>query len=182
MTMTIATSPLTDPEIELILAAAENGVIGSRGQLPFRVSSDLKRFRALTMGHAIVMGRKTHESIGKTLDGRLNVVLSRNSAAQLAPGARLCSDLDAAIELVRSEGHTKLFIIGGGQLYAISQGLARRIHLTRVHCAPEGDTFFELLEPAIWTCSQSEQVDGDSARGDEVGHEYKLLERIESAD
>lgn len=130
--------PLTRPRIVLIVAAADNDVIGRNNALPWHLPADLKRFKALTLGKPIIMGRKTFESIGKPLPGRTNVVLSRSHG--IAPsGVTVVSDWPTAL---RAAGDVpEVCVIGGAALYAVALPLAQEIQLTRVHAAPEGDAF-----------------------------------------
>ena len=131
--------------LALIVAAAENGVIGLEGAMPWHLPADLRHFKAVTLGHPMLMGRKTHESIGRPLPGRRNVVISRNAAWQ-APGVETAPSLQAALDLVADA--PLAFLIGGGQLYAqaLAAGLVQQVHLTRVLAQPRGDTFFPLAQ------------------------------------
>jgi len=135
--------------VALVVAVAENGVIGRDGALPWRLSADLRRFRQLTLGHHVVMGRKTHASIGRALDGRVNVVLTSHPE-RVAPGCVHARDLDHALALARDAGESELFVIGGSSVYAAALPRAQRIHLTRVAAEVAGDTFFPELDPAQW--------------------------------
>jgi dihydrofolate reductase len=132
--------------LSLIVAAAENGVIGRAGQLPWRQPTDLKTFRRLTLGRPIIMGRKTFQSIGRPLDGRTNIVVTRDPAFQ-AHGIACVSSLDEAIALARPHAVThqnpEIMVIGGAQLYRAALPLATRIYLTRIHANPAGDAIFE---------------------------------------
>jgi dihydrofolate reductase len=141
------------PRIALIVAVAENGVIGSKGDLPWRLSSDLKLFRKLTMGHPIVMGRKTFASLKKPLDGRDNIVVTRDEG--FAPeGVILAHSVDQALALGRESaakhGVDEVFIIGGAEIFRETLPLATRVYLTRVHASPEGDVVLPDLNPGEW--------------------------------
>ncbi|MGQ0457077.1 MAG: dihydrofolate reductase [Hyphomicrobium sp.] len=141
-------------KISLVVAVAENGVIGKNGGLPWRLSSDLKTFRRLTMGKPIVMGRRTYESIGKPLDGRDNIVVTRDAA--FAPDGVSTADsvgdaLTLARVLARTSGADEVMVIGGAAIYEATLPIADRIYLTRVHAAPEGDRRFDALKPNVWT-------------------------------
>lgn len=129
-------------QASLIVAAAENSVIGNKGHIPWQLSADLQFFKATTTGHAIIMGRTTFESIGKALPNRINIVLSKNEGFE-APGCEVAASFSEAFE---KAGGSELFIIGGANVYkqALAQNIADRIYLTRVHASPEGDTFFEF--------------------------------------
>lgn len=140
-------------KISLIVAVAENGVIGREGGLPWRLSSDLKTFRRLTMGKPIVMGRRTFQSIGKPLDGRDNIVVTRDPYFEQA-GVSVVSNVTEALTLARvlatTRGVDEVMIIGGADLYAVTMDLANRIYFTRVHAEPHGDRHFPALDPKIW--------------------------------
>ncbi len=136
------------------VAVAENGVIGREGGLPWKLSTDLKRFKADTMGNPVVMGRRTYEGIGKPLPGRLNIVVTRD-AQWTAPGVEKAGSLDDAITLanVRARcmsGAGEIAIIGGGEIYAQAMKKADRLHVTHVLAAIEGDTSFPTIDPAVW--------------------------------
>jgi dihydrofolate reductase len=139
--------------IAFVVAIAENGVIGRNGQLPWRLPSDLKRFRALTLGKPIVMGRKTYESIGKPLDGRDNIVVTRQQDFRPA-GVQVAGSLAEALALGRrlaaDRGAEEVAIIGGADIFAAALAEADRIYLTLVHGAPEGDVHMALPEPERW--------------------------------
>jgi dihydrofolate reductase len=139
--------------ISMIVAAAENGVIGRDGQLPWRQPTDLKTFRRLTMGRPIIMGRKTFQSIGKPLDGRTNIVVTRDAAFQ-ADGVQCVPSLEVAIvkatPLVAAADAPEIMIIGGAELYRAAMPLATRIYLTRIHAKPMGDATFASPATAEW--------------------------------
>lgn len=144
---------MSAPRIALVVAVARNGIIGADGDMPWKLSSDLKRFRSLTMGHPVVMGRKTFASIGKPLDGRFNVVLTRDPAFR-AEGVVVARALSEALDLagreVSARGCAEIFVIGGGAVYAEALPLADRIYLTEVAAEPSGDTRFPTLDPDAW--------------------------------
>jgi dihydrofolate reductase len=132
--------------ISIIVAAAENGVIGSGGAMPWRMPSDLRHFRALTLGKPVIMGRKTWQSLPKRpLDGRPNIVVTRNPDFE-AGGAHVVPTLVEAFvladRLARAAGGDEVFVIGGAQIYAAALPSARRIYLTRIHASPDGDATF----------------------------------------
>ena len=143
------------PQIAIVLlaAVAENGVIGRDNALPWRLKSDLQRFRAVTMGKPVVMGRKTYLSIGKPLSGRTNIVVSR-SAGFAAPGIVSAGNLDAALGVARGEalrrGADAIVIIGGTEIFARTMPLADRLDITLVHASPAGDTYFPKIDPHVW--------------------------------
>jgi dihydrofolate reductase len=135
--------------ISLIAAFAKNGVIGKGNQMPWHVPGDLKRFRELTRGHPVIMGRKTFESIGKPLPQRRNIVVTRNQGFS-APGTETASSLQEAISRAQGPGSEEIFIIGGAEIYrlALESGLADRLYLTQIEREYEGDAFFPKWEPA----------------------------------
>ena len=127
--------------LALIVAVGDGGVIGKGGGLPWRIPEDLQHFKAMTMGHAIIMGRKTHASIGRPLAGRRNIVVSRTADA--FEGCEKATSLEEAIALARTTDHEPR-IIGGAALYEAALPLATRIFLTEVHRQVDGDVFFHL--------------------------------------
>jgi dihydrofolate reductase len=146
-------------QLSIVVAVADNGVIGHNGALPWHLPDDLQHFKMLTMGKPIVMGRRTHESIGRALPGRRNLVVSRSAARSAAMGDIGADDpvtglvewvpsLEAAIE--RCAEVPEVCVIGGAGLYASALQLAHTIHLTRVHARPAGDVYFPELAAAQW--------------------------------
>lgn len=165
-------------KLSLICAMAENRVIGRNNSLPWHLSEDLKYFKASTMGHCIIMGRKTWESIGRPLPGRTSIVVSRNPDYQ-AEGAKVVQSLDEAIKLAESvaeiDGREEAFVIGGAGLYAAALPKAQRFHLTRVHAEVEGDTYLEEFDESQWR----EVKRAEFSRDDNNPYDYSicLLER-----
>ena len=147
--------------IALVVAAAENGVIGMGGAMPWRIPADLKTFRRLTMGKPVVMGRKTFQSIGKALPGRDNIVVTRDATFS-APGIERAASIAEALESARrravARGADEITVIGGGDIYTQSLPHADRVYLTRVHAQPKGDTYFEDLTPMDWKLTRSEPI------------------------
>lgn len=139
--------------VTLVVAVAENGVIGRGGKLPWRLSSDLKTFRRLTMGKPLIMGRKTYRSIGRPLDGRDNIVVTRDQAWS-EPGTLAAASYKAALDVARrlaaGRGVDEIMVIGGAEIYAQALPGAGRIYLTRVHAEVEGDATFATPDPALW--------------------------------
>lgn len=129
------------PEIALIAAVSKNGVIGKNGGLPWKISSDLKRFRQLTAGHPVIMGRKTYESIGKPLPERTNIVITRDSHYP-APGCIVVSSIEKAVEEAKKIESEIIFVIGGGEIYRTALPFADVLYLTLVHAEMNGDAFF----------------------------------------
>ncbi len=142
----------------LIAALAQNRVIGRDNQLPWHLPADLKHFKAMTLGKPIIMGRKTWDSLGRPLPGRLNLVVSRQEGLALE-GAEVFPSLDAAIERAdawaREEEAEELMLIGGAELYAQALVQADRLYLTRVELAPEGDAFFPEVSQQDWRLASS---------------------------
>ena len=137
------------PRLTLIAAVAKNRVIGNGNALPWRLPEDLKRFKALTLGHPVIMGRKTWESLGRPLPGRTNIVISRRVDFH-APGATSVGSLEAALAKAEATGTDEAFIIGGAEIYAQALPLARRLQLTEIDRDYAGDAFFPSLDPAEW--------------------------------
>lgn len=144
---------MNDLLISLIVAVSENGVIGRDGALPWRLSSDLKTFRHLTMDKPIIMGRRTFQSIGKALDGRDNIVVTRDPEF-IADGISTCETVTDALTLARilatTRGADEIMVIGGVGVFDATLPVADRIYLTRVHANVEGDRHFTPLDTAIW--------------------------------
>ncbi len=141
--------------IALVVAAARNRVIGVAGRLPWHLPDDLARFRRLTIGHTIVMGRRTFDSIGRALPGRTNLVLTHR-ANLAAPGATIAGNFADACAMARAAGETDLFVVGGAAVYALALPLADRIELTRIDATPEGDVLLPEIDPAEWREAHSE--------------------------
>jgi dihydrofolate reductase len=153
---------MTRPRITLIVARARNGVIGREGRLPWRLPEDLAFFKRTTIGHPIVMGRRTWESIGRPLPGRRNLVVSRRSDL-VAPGAEVVSSLAAALSLCA--GEADVFVIGGAQLYADALPRADRLIVTEIDADFEGDTHWPSPDPAEWRESRREHRPPTAERG-----------------
>jgi dihydrofolate reductase len=135
------------PRISLIVAMARNRVIGADNKLPWHLSSDLKRFKALTMGHHIIMGRRTFESIGRILPGRTSIVISRNPGFRF-DGVVVADSLNRALEL--AGGDSEVFVIGGEQVFRDALPVASRIYATEISADYEGDVYFPGLESQRW--------------------------------
>ena len=146
--------------VSQLVAMDERRGIGKQGRLPWRLSTDLKRFRQLTMGHHIVVGRKTFESIGKPLAGRQMIILTRD-ASYKAAGCFTVQSITAALELARTQGETELFICGGAEVYAQTLDLAERLYLTEVHADCDADTFFPEFNRDAWLETASERHAAD---------------------
>jgi len=162
--------------LSLVVARADNGVIGRDNALPWHLSADLKHFKRLTVGKPVVMGRRTFESIGKPLPGRHNIVLTRDRGWR-AEGVTIVPNLAEAIAaagLVPNARADEIMIIGGAQVYADALPSARRIHLTEVHANPAGDTLLPAFDPARWRETARED---HAADGGTPGYSFVTLER-----
>ena len=153
--------------LNLIAALGQNGVIGVDNRLPWRLSEDLKHFKALTLGHPVLMGRKTFESLGRPLPGRRNIVITRNPECRLE-GAEIAHSLEQALALC--EGADEVFFIGGADLYRQALPLVQRLYLTEVDASPPGDAFFPSFDRACWRESAR-----DRRRDDASGLEYAFV-------
>jgi dihydrofolate reductase len=151
--------------ISLIVAMDDANGIGKGGQLPWHLSTDLKRFKHLTMTHHVIMGRKTYESIGKPLSGRTNIIITRNSKYTLNnPEIRLtlpyqsstqclvAYSLENALSAAKANFETEAFVIGGGEVFREALPIAQRIHLTRIHVIIKCDVYFPTFNPVDWLC------------------------------
>jgi len=138
-------------KVTVIVARSRNGVIGKDNDLPWHLPADLKYFKQVTMGHHILMGRKTWESIGRALPGRTSIVITRDVNYK-AEGAAIAHSLAEAIEKARQGGDTEAFIIGGAEIItqAVKQGLADHLHLTEIQADVDGDIFLEAPNPGLW--------------------------------
>ncbi len=163
----------------LIVARAENRVIGRAGGLPWRLPADLKHFKAATMGKPVVMGRRTWQSIGRPLPGREIVVVTRDPAFR-AEGVRQAPDLDAALalagRLAAERGADEVMIAGGAEIYALALPRADRIYLTEVHVAVEGDALFPALDPADWRESARDHLAAAEAGDHDI--DFVTLDRV----
>ena len=167
------------PHIALVVARARNGVIGRDGGLPWRLRSDLQRFKAVTMGKPCIMGRKTWESLPlKPLPGRLNLVLSKDESFE-ARGALVCTTLDEAVEIAREtaeeDGVDEVCIIGGTALFGMALPRAKRLYLTEVEAEPEGEAVFPAFDEGAWVEVSSEAV--PAGEKDDHDFVFRVLER-----
>ncbi|MBK1622443.1 dihydrofolate reductase [Afifella marina] len=169
---------MTAPKISLVVAVAQNGIIGRGGALPWRVRGDMKRFRAVTMGKPIIMGRRTWESLNGPLAGRSNLVVTRQEGYE-APGALTASSFDAAVSLAEDEAERldadEICVIGGAEIFAEALPRASLLHWTEIAAEPEGDVAFPPFERTQWqeiSCDRLPTHEGDTAEA-----VYRLLER-----
>lgn len=162
------------PRVNIIVAVASDGAIGRRGDLVFHVSADLRRFKVLTMGYPVIMGRKTFESLPKgALPGRRNIVVTR-SAEWSAPDVETAASIEDAVAMC--DGAGEVFIIGGAQIYGQSMPLADRLCLTRFdRTADDADCFFPAIDPAEWGIVETSDWVIDEKSG--VGYKFENLER-----
>jgi dihydrofolate reductase len=166
--------------LSLIVAQGRNRVIGSAGQLPWRLKDDLAHFKRTTMGAPVIMGRKTWESLPKRpLPGRPNIVISRDwnyDAAEARVYSSVSPAINAAKAMALRAGQTEVFIIGGAAIYELALPLADRIYLTEVDASPEGDVFFPAVDTASW--SESGLTRFEAGEGNDHGFTIKVLDRV----
>lgn len=143
--------------ISLIVAMASNRVIGHRGEIPWKIPGEQKMFKEITMGHSMIMGRKTHEAIGRPLPGRTNIVITRQADYQ-APGCIVVNDLESALESC-PPGESEAFVIGGGQIYSATIAIADRIYLTLVPREVAGDAHFPEFSESDFEIIKSDFID-----------------------
>lgn len=165
---------MREPKIVLVVAVALNGVIGREGDLPWRLPSDLKRFKQLTIGRPVVMGRRTYQSIGRPLPGRPNIVVTRDAGFR-PEGTIVTSSLEEALERARAEARAlevdEICVIGGGDIYRQTIGSADVVHLTEVQAEVDGDTRFSTLDPAIFKVVHEEEI----PQGEKDSHAMRLI-------
>ena len=137
------------PVISAIVAMADNGVISNEGKIPWHLPADFARLKEVTMGHPIIMGRGTHDYIGRTLPGRTNIVISRNPSYKVAEGSILVHSLDEALALPEVKNANEAFIFGGASIYSQAMPVTQKLYLTKVHTEVPGDIFFKY-QPDDW--------------------------------
>ena len=160
--------------VALIAAVADNGVIGRAGDLPWRLPADLKRFRRLTMGHHLIVGRKTWQSIGQPLAGRQILVLTRAGAVEPS-GAEPCGSLDEALARAAAAGDDEPFVAGGAEVYRLALPGADRLYLTRVHARPEGEVRFPAFDAERWRLVEARQRPPDDRNAHHLS--FEIYER-----
>ncbi len=165
--------------VSLIVAMTAKRVIGLDGGMPWHISADLKNFRRLTLGHPVIMGRKTYQSIGGALPGRTNIVVTRNRDFR-PPDADVVHDLEEALvkaaAMAEIEGVEEVFVIGGAEIYAQAMRRARRIYLTEVHQELPGDAFFPELAGGEWTESARQRNEPETDGG--PAFSFVVLDRV----
>jgi len=160
--------------LSLIMAMDESGGIGYLGKLPWRLAADLKRFKHITMGHHIIMGRKTYESIGKTLPGREMIIITRNLGFR-AEGCQVVHSLDEALHVAEEKGDPEVFVIGGGEIFTQALPRADRIYLTIVHTRVPADVFFPEYDPSRWEIIETEKMEAD--QDNQYAHTFMILNK-----
>jgi dihydrofolate reductase len=174
-------SAAAQPRIAIVLlaAVADNGVIGRDNALPWRISSDLKHFKALTLGKPVLMGRKTYLSIGRPLPGRTNIVVTRDPNFR-ADNVVAVNSMDAALELARDDaerrGANEIMVIGGTEIFAQTMALADRLEVTHVHARPAGDTYFPSIDPKVWR--EAARRDQPAGPRDDASVSFVTYERV----
>jgi dihydrofolate reductase len=161
--------------ISLLVAMDENRGIGIENRLPWHLSTDLKRFKTLTMGHCLIMGRKTYESIGRPLAGRTMIVITRNPAYR-TNGCLIAHSVEEALNLAENSGESEVFVIGGGEIFLQTVDLADRIYLTLVKSQVIADTSFPEISLSQWL--QVKSADYPAGVKDQYPHTYRVLERV----
>lgn len=164
--------------ISLVAAVARNGVIGADNAMPWRLSSDFRRFKALTLGKPVVMGRKTFASIGRPLPERTNIVVTRDAGFS-RDGVLTASSFEEALRLAGEglpEDAGEVMVIGGGEIYRLAMPLADRLYVTHVEASPEGDTYFPTIDPTLWRVTSSEIV--PAGPKDSAATEFVIYDRI----
>lgn len=152
---------------------AKNRVIGANGAIPWHLPNELKLFKGLTMGHHIIMGRKTYESIGRLLPGRVTVIATRHPDYHV-PGALIVHSLEEAI--AACHGDNEIFVIGGGELYRAALPFADRIYLTTVDAEPAGDTYMPELDPGAWRETSAESFGANDRQ--RYGYRFAVYDRV----
>ncbi len=159
----------------LVVAVSKNGVIGRDGGLPWRLQSDLKHFKATTIGKPVIMGRKTWDGLPrKPLPGRRNIVVTRQTGFT-AEGADVAHTLTGALAIAARDNPAEICVIGGGEIFREALPLARRLHLTEVNCEVDGDTFFPAVNENDWT--EVASIHFDAGPNDSASFAYRQLER-----
>ena len=149
---------MTEPRVYLIAAVDHNNLIGRENRMPWNIREDLRRFRAITLGHTIVMGKNTWLSLGRTLDGRVNVILSRDRELAV-PGAIVCHSVAECLQHCAGD---ECFVIGGAQIFKLFLPLASKLFLTRIDAEFEGDTYFPEINPDDWELTSFEAISSET--------------------
>lgn len=161
--------------ISLVVAAAENNAIGKNNELLWRLPNDMKFFKNITWAMPVIMGRKTFESLGKPLNGRTNIVITRNAGWQ-AEGAVVVKDIDAALKAAADTDSKETYIIGGGQVYKETIAIANKIYITRVHASfSDADTFFPEIDKSKWQLTSNQDFSADDKHA--YAYSFQVWER-----
>ena len=163
--------------ISIIVAFDQERGIGRDGVLPWHLSADLKRFRNLSMGHMLIVGRKTYESIGDNLSGRVMVVLTKQDNYQ-APDCEIANSIQQALDIAAAHGESEVFVIGGADIYQTALPFTSRIYLTRVHTKTDSDTFFPKIDPSDWEEEVQAFIHAD--KKNDHAHTFSVLKRLDS--
>jgi len=162
-------------KISLIAAVAENGVIGNKGGIPWRIKSDFKYFKDTTMGKPVIFGRKTFETLpGGPLKNRPNIVITRD-ASYAHPGATVTTSLDKALDIARQTGSTEIMVAGGAEIYKLALPVADRLYLNEIHLKPEGDAIFPAFDRSDWT--ETKREFHQAQPGETADYTVTVLER-----
>jgi dihydrofolate reductase len=161
--------------ISLIVAMDERRGIGKENRLPWHLSSDLKRFKRLTMGHHIVMGRKTYETIGRLLPGRIMIIVTRRTGF-LPEGCKIANSLTTAIEMAEANNESELFIIGGGEIFNHAITKANILYLTTIHTDVNADVFFPKFDLQEWKIDKHETI--PKSEGDDYPSDFTIFRRV----
>lgn len=176
----MAVDPVEEPALALIVAVSENGVIGRDNELPWRLATDLKRFKAVTWGKPVIMGRKTFMSIGRALPGRTTIVVTHDPAFR-AEGVVVAHDLDEALDMAEAAAASmkasEIMVAGGAELYAQTIDLADRLYMTTVHANIEGDARFPALDLGQWRVILTERL--RASERDSAATTYRVLDRLD---
>lgn len=164
--------------VSIIVAFDQERGIGRDGRLPWHLAADMKRFRNLTMGHMLIVGRKTYESIGGNLAGRVMIILTKQDNYH-APGCEIANSIQQALDIAASHGESEVFVIGGSDIYQIALPFTSRIYLTRVHTTTNSDTFFPEIDPSDWEEDVQEFIHADEKN--DHAHTFSVLKRLGSA-
>ena len=161
--------------LSLLVAASTNNAIGKEGKLLWHLPNDLKYFKNITWAMPVVMGRKTFESVNKPLPGRINIVITKKQG-WYAENVWVAKDIDNALALAAATNCKEIFIIGGGEIYKQTMGLANKIYITRVHAELEGDTFFPVIENKKWKLSRKDDFEKDEKH--QYDYSFEIWEKI----
>jgi len=165
-------------KVSIIVAFDQERGIGRDGVLPWHLAADMKRFRNLTMGHMLIVGRKTYESIGGNLAGRVMVILTKQDNYH-ALGCEIANSIQQALDIAAAHGESEVFVIGGAEIYQIALPFTGRIYLTRVHAMTDSDTFFPKIDPNDWEEEVQKFIRADEKN--DYAHTFSELSRLGSA-